>query len=379
MSVNVFRISNLLILSLMTAVTLSAVGCSNMEKRKFVFWGDVVFEKPESISDHWSDYGPFKLNNPAKKLRRGKAGVVRFYKEKDFVHSIPVDGELVVYVYQGEEEGVELTEPMARLVLTSEQLNSQRKFDKKNGYSYHIWLDLGEIDAPAENISILTVFNDTKTRDQVASGITYTRIDGKEKSPTDASDAESAALDPIAWAKQARQSNQIPLLSDEEREKFARQKSGCETGENRSDSNTSEPGASETDRPTTTIELSLALTEQMRCERAEPASSDVQSRYASYLSENSAASPTAPGRWEKMPEGTEVVQPILTAQKTGAIPPAPVASQEKKISFDDLRTVSGPASSGAYFTQGTVTPSGVQVDAPFGNNANPPSAATVLY
>ncbi|MBQ3332293.1 MAG: hypothetical protein IJG83_02610, partial [Thermoguttaceae bacterium] len=67
-------------------------GCTSIERHQFVFWGDIVTEKPADIQDHWSDYGPFRLNDPTKKLRRGKAGVIRFFKEKDHNRSIAVDG-----------------------------------------------------------------------------------------------------------------------------------------------------------------------------------------------------------------------------------------------------------------------------------------------
>lgn len=365
MTLTPIRFSNVMTALLTAAVALSAVGCSNMERRKFVFWGDVVYEKPESVSDHWSDYGPFKLNDPSKKLRRGKAGVVRFFKEKDFLHSIPVEGELIVYVYQGEEEGVELTEPLARLVLTNEQLNSQRKFDKKNGYSYHIWLDLGEIDAPAQNISILTVFNDAATRDQVASGITYTRIGGTEKGPESADNESESGLDPVAWARKYRQTSGMPLLSDAERESLIHQSPSDSAAASATLGTPEKPGESSNgaDAPgaagPTTIELSPTLTRQMTADPSGAQPAATESRYAAYLKEN------PKGQWKKMPEGTAIVPPDLTAQNPSAISKSPTAdSKAKTLTFDELRAVSGPNSAGAYFTTGVVEKGGnVQLNA----------------
>lgn len=154
-------------------------GCSGLERHQYVFWGDIVMEHPKTLQDHWTDCGPFLPDDRSMKMRRGKAGVLRFYKKNNFEKSIPVDGELVVYVFNGIETGIELTEPEYKLIINSEQLNRQRKFDKKNGYTYHIWLDLGEVDLPPEPIAILVVFTETKTREQVASGITYTQIGGE--------------------------------------------------------------------------------------------------------------------------------------------------------------------------------------------------------
>ena len=165
----------------MTVVVLLLVfsGCSGIERHEYLFWGEIVPEHPEEIEDHWSDYGPFLPDDRSLKMRRGKAGVIRFYKKKDLERSIPVDGELVVYVYDGAYGGIELTEPEYKLVIPSQKLNQQRKFDKENGYSYHVWLDLGEVDLPPKSISIIAVFTENKTRDQLASGITYTQIGGE--------------------------------------------------------------------------------------------------------------------------------------------------------------------------------------------------------
>ena len=154
-------------------------GCSSFEHHQYIFWGEIVSQHPKELEDYWSDYGPFLPDDRTKKMRRGKAGVLRFYKKGDYERSIPVDGELVVYVFEGHDDGIELTPPKYKLAVNSEQLNRQRKFDKEKGYSYHIWLDLGEVDQPEEAISILAVFTETKTRDQVASGITYTQIGGE--------------------------------------------------------------------------------------------------------------------------------------------------------------------------------------------------------
>ncbi len=143
----------------------TTLGCSSVGPRKYVFFGDPKPEKVEIFEDFWSDeYGAFKPDDPSLPLRRGKAGVVRFFKKNSYSRAILVDGTLTVNVYEGDEPGVTLTQPDAQMVISSEELNeSHRQFDKKTGYSYHVWLDLGEYDQPEKTLTLLSIFKDNKT------------------------------------------------------------------------------------------------------------------------------------------------------------------------------------------------------------------------
>ena len=139
-------------------------GCSNVGPRKYVFFGEPQPEKVEMFEDYWDDY-PFKPDDPSLPLRRGKGGVIRFFKKGSYTKSILVDGELTVNVYYSQREGVTLTQPDAQMVLTSEELNGKhRKYSKDTGYSYHVYLDLGEYDQPEAEITILSIFKDAKTK-----------------------------------------------------------------------------------------------------------------------------------------------------------------------------------------------------------------------
>lgn len=152
-----------LLLLFLAVSAVMALGCSNAGPRKFLFFGEYTPEKVEAFEDYWSDF-PFKPNDPNLPLRRGKGGVIRFFKKNNYTRSIMVDGDLTVNVYYSVEEGVSLRQPDARMVLTSKELNeSHRKFDKETGYSYHVYLDLGEYDQPEEEITILSVFKDAQT------------------------------------------------------------------------------------------------------------------------------------------------------------------------------------------------------------------------
>ncbi|MDO4586830.1 MAG: hypothetical protein Q4C95_05965 [Planctomycetia bacterium] len=153
-------------------------GCNSLEKRKYGVIGPIVGEKVELFEDYWSDIGTFKPNDPNLKMRRGKGGVIRFFKKGSYVRSVRVDGSLTVYVFKGTQEAVELTNPSWQLTLDSEQLEKQRKFDKEVGHIYHVWLDLGEYDLPEEEISIFSVFTDNATGLQTASKLIRTSISG---------------------------------------------------------------------------------------------------------------------------------------------------------------------------------------------------------
>lgn len=166
-------------------------GCNSMEKRKYGLIGPAVGEKVDTFEDFWTDCGPFKPNDPSMKMRRGKAGVVRFFKKGNYTHSVRVEGSFIVYVFHGSEDGVELTQPQAKLVLSAEQLEKQRKFDKKVGHSYHVWLDLGDVDQPEEEISLLSIFTDTKTGEQTSSKVVRTIVPGTPVAKTAADEKDS--------------------------------------------------------------------------------------------------------------------------------------------------------------------------------------------
>ena len=143
--------------------TAFALGCSSVGPRKYVLFGDPQPEKVEMFEDFWKDY-PFKPDDPSLPLRRGKGGVIRFFKKDHYTRSIMVDGDLIVNVYHSTKEGVGLTQPDEQMVVTSKELNEKhRKFDKEVGYTYHVYLDLGEYEQPEEEITILSKFVDAKT------------------------------------------------------------------------------------------------------------------------------------------------------------------------------------------------------------------------
>ena len=284
-------------------------GCSSFEHHQYVFWGEIVPQHPETLEDYWVDYGPFLPDDHTKKMRRGKAGVLRFYKKGDFERSIPVDGELVVYVFAGHDDGAELTPPKYKLTVDSQRLNRQRKFDKKNGYSYHIWLDLGEVDQPEEAISILAVFTETKTRDQVASGITYTQIGGEPTGETN--------------LKGSRKGDLLKQELDKKSNDPARQTAASDRG--------------------TAAEVSDTV-------RGKEGSNELLSINLSESLADQIASAPAPVIDESRPR-----PPI----KTALVTPEPAPAEEpllssKKLTIDQLRTIGDPLSAaGSTLTQGT--------------------------
>ncbi|MBP5622446.1 MAG: hypothetical protein J6X44_10565, partial [Thermoguttaceae bacterium] len=181
-------------------IAIALVGCSSVGPRKYVLFGDPKAEKVEIFEDYWEDY-PFKPDDPDLPLRRGKGGVVRFFKKNNYTRSILVDGDLTVNVYYSVDEGVSLTQPDAQLVLTSEELNKKhRKFDKETGYSYHVYLDLGEYDQPEEEITILSIFKDAKTGQATLSKEIRTTVMGTTPLKDKNKDYEMES-EAVRWAK----------------------------------------------------------------------------------------------------------------------------------------------------------------------------------
>ena len=192
------RASSIIVLALAT-LTSTLVGCSSAGPRKYVFFGDPQPEKVETFEDFWSDY-PFKPDDPELPLRRGKGGVIRFFKKDNYSRSILVDGDLTVNVYYSVKDGVTLTQPDSQLVLTSQELNEKhRKFDKEVGYSYHVYLDLGEYDQPEEEITILSVFKDAKTGQTTLSKEIRTTAMGT--TPLRSKESEEMESEAVRWAR----------------------------------------------------------------------------------------------------------------------------------------------------------------------------------
>ena len=181
----------------------TTLGCSSVGPRKYVFFGEPKPEKVEIFEDFWSDeYGAFKPDDSSLPLRRGKAGVVRFFKKNSYSRAILVDGTLTVNVYEGDEPGITLTQPDAQMVIASEELNEKhRQFDKKSGYTYHIWLDLGEYDQPEKTLTLLSIFKDAKTGEATLSKPIVVVAPGT--SPEIKDEETEAANAAEEWAREA--------------------------------------------------------------------------------------------------------------------------------------------------------------------------------
>ncbi len=211
-----------LFLLLVAATAFAATfGCSTAAPKKYVFFGEPQPQQVDIFEDFWSDEPcVFKPDDPELPLRRGKGAVVRFFKKGSYSKSILVDGTLTVNVYDGVDEGIEMTQPDARLVVTSEELNEKyRKFDKKIGYTYNIWLDLGEYDQPEKEITILSVFKDEKTGQATLSKPIRTIAPGTTPLPKKDDETLSAAE---RWAQKKLGGKSSDPLGDLQRRYSAR-------------------------------------------------------------------------------------------------------------------------------------------------------------
>lgn len=220
-----------LLFLLLALFVLTTVGCSNAGPRKYVFFGEPKAQKVELFEDYWSDF-PFKPDDPELPLRRGKGGVIRFFKKNSYTRSIMVDGELTVNVYFSVEDGVTLTQPDMQLVVSSEELNQKhRKFDKETGYTYHVYLDLGVYDQPEQEITILSIFKDAKTGQATLSKEIRTVAMGSTplEKEDDVSEGENEA---VRWARKHVDSDTVNPIAELQAKYSARNKAEREKNEN---------------------------------------------------------------------------------------------------------------------------------------------------
>lgn len=136
------------------AVGLMASGCSHLEVRDRWFDSDRVAEVPSEILPIWTDT---VLHQPGKPGVRGFGGRVYFYEEGK-PNPVKVDGQLVVYAFDGSETGLKANAPLRKFVITADELISHHS-DSSLGNSYSVWLPWDKVGGESRTLSLVVRFN----------------------------------------------------------------------------------------------------------------------------------------------------------------------------------------------------------------------------
>ena len=111
---------------------------------------DEELTPPERIVTFWSDT---VLHQPGKPAVRGFGGRVFFYGE-DESDPIEVDGSLVVYAFDADDDDPSQQQPEKKFVFPADQL--EQHFSKSDmGPSYSVWLPWDVVGGPSRNLSLV--------------------------------------------------------------------------------------------------------------------------------------------------------------------------------------------------------------------------------
>ena len=113
---------------------------------------------PVEIVDAWNSYAQTK---PDGTIIRGMAGRVHFYDDQKKGQSVKVDGDLTVFVFDGNETDPAHTKPFKIFQFKAETLDQYYSHQKPLGHGYDFFLPIDEIGGEEKPISIIVRFDNT--------------------------------------------------------------------------------------------------------------------------------------------------------------------------------------------------------------------------
>ncbi len=206
-------------LMLLAAIPLPS-GCQFAPKKTPAGWSWTEEEKPvvpERILAIWTDTVLRQPNQPGV---RGFGGRVFFY-DKEQNDPIEVDGKLVVFVFDADDQDPENQKPLRKYVIDADDF-AKHMSKTSIGPAYSVWLPWGDVKGPTKKLSIIARY-EGRQGGTTLSDPTMKLLPGVEArtpktttpqggSPSDKSLAQNAARnsvqDPIPQASQASQISQ---------------------------------------------------------------------------------------------------------------------------------------------------------------------------
>jgi hypothetical protein len=116
-----------------------------------------VAKTPTKIVDVWNSYAQ---TTPDGKVMRGIAGRIHFYGDQKPTRSVKVDGNLSVFVFDGNETDPAHTKPLKVFQFQADTLNKHYAFKKPLGHGYDFFLPLDEIGGEEKPLCVMARFDD---------------------------------------------------------------------------------------------------------------------------------------------------------------------------------------------------------------------------
>ncbi|MDR1962661.1 MAG: hypothetical protein LBQ50_02660, partial [Planctomycetaceae bacterium] len=112
---------------------------------------------PTKMVDMWNTYAQTTTDG---KVVRGIAGRIHFYNDQKKKQSVKVDGDLTVFVFDGNEKDPAHAKPLKVYQFKSETLDKHYAFKKPLGHGYDFFLPFDEIGGEEKNLCVMTRFDD---------------------------------------------------------------------------------------------------------------------------------------------------------------------------------------------------------------------------
>ena len=111
---------------------------------------------PVEIVDAWNSYAH---TTPEGKIVRGMAGRVHFYETQNKGQPVKVDGDLTVYVFDGNDTDPAHTKPFKIFQFKADTLAEHHSHQKPLGHGYNFFLPIDEIGGEEKPLSIIVRFD----------------------------------------------------------------------------------------------------------------------------------------------------------------------------------------------------------------------------
>ncbi len=112
---------------------------------------------PTKLVDVWNTYAQ---STPDGKALRGIAGRIHFYQDSAKKRAVKVDGEVTVFVFDGEEHDPAHAKPLKVYRFPADSLDKHYAHKKPLGHGYDFFLPFDELGGEEKKLCVMTRFDD---------------------------------------------------------------------------------------------------------------------------------------------------------------------------------------------------------------------------
>jgi hypothetical protein len=135
---------------------------------------------PVEIVDVWNTYAQ---TTPEGTVMRGLAGRIHFYDNQKKHQATKVDGDLTVYIFDGNETDPAHTKPLKIFRFEADTLDQHYSHQKPLGHGYNFFLPIDEIGGEEKSLCIMVRLDDKLNKALVMAQPTNTILPGRKPQP----------------------------------------------------------------------------------------------------------------------------------------------------------------------------------------------------